>query len=76
MSYTTAVQPHPLAPGLSEVNTDAMSVALWLTGTMVLAVMAYYFLGYDQGAVSVFGSDTHIHEFVHDSRHFLGFPCH
>ena len=40
------------------------------------AALAYYFLGYDQGAVSVFGSDTHIHEFIHDSRHFLGFPCH
>jgi hypothetical protein len=26
--------------------------------------------------VSVFGDDLHIHEFVHDARHFLGFPCH
>ena len=43
---------------------------------VLLAALAYYFLGYDQGAVSVFGSDTHIHEFIHDSRHFLGFPCH
>ena len=30
----------------------------------------------DQGAVSLFGSDTHVHEFVHDARHLLGFPCH
>ena len=44
--------------------------------TVLIAALAYYFLGYDQGAVSVFGSDTHIHEFIHDSRHFLGFPCH
>jgi putative cobalt transporter subunit CbtB len=42
----------------------------------LLALIAYYFIGYDQGAVSVFGSDTHIHEFVHDARHLLGFPCH
>jgi len=26
--------------------------------------------------VSVFGNDTHIHEFLHDARHLLGFPCH
>jgi hypothetical protein len=26
--------------------------------------------------VSVFGADLHVHEFVHDGRHFLGFPCH
>ena len=52
------------------------SAALWLVGTAVLAVLAYYFIGVDQGMVSIFGNDTHIHEFVHDARHFLGFPCH
>jgi Probable cobalt transporter subunit (CbtB) len=49
---------------------------LWLTATTVLALIAYYFVGLDQGAVSVFGSDTHVHEFFHDARHLLGFPCH
>ena len=34
------------------------------------------FIGLDQGATSVFGSNTYVHEFVHDARHFLGFPCH
>ncbi|MEO6957196.1 MAG: CbtB-domain containing protein [Antricoccus sp.] len=48
----------------------------WIVGTLLLAFLAYYFVGVDQGASSVFGSDTHIHEFVHDARHFLGFPCH
>ncbi len=45
-------------------------------GHTLLALAAYYFIGVDQGAWSVFGNDTHIHEFVHDARHFLGFPCH
>jgi hypothetical protein len=49
---------------------------LWLVGTAVLAFAVYYFVGVDQGAVSVFGKDMHVHEFVHDARHFLGFPCH
>jgi Probable cobalt transporter subunit (CbtB) len=49
---------------------------LWLVGTAILALAAYYFIGVDQGAVSVFGADLHIHEFTHDARHFLGFPCH
>ena len=49
---------------------------LWLAGTALFALAVYYFIGVDQGAVSVFGNDTHIHEFVHDGRHFLGFPCH
>ena len=54
----------------------ATRAVLWLVGTALLAVALYYFIGIDQGAVSIFGTDTHIHEFVHDGRHFLGFPCH
>jgi Probable cobalt transporter subunit (CbtB) len=50
--------------------------ALWLIGTALLAVLAYYFIAVDQGMVSVFGNDTHVHELLHDARHFLGFPCH
>lgn len=54
----------------------ASRAVMWLVGTALFAIAVYYFIGIDQGAVSVFGSDSHIHEFVHDGRHFLGFPCH
>jgi hypothetical protein len=47
-----------------------------MVGTAFFSVMLYYFIGIDQGATSVFGNDMHIHEFVHDARHLLGFPCH
>jgi len=69
-------------PAADQVRTLAVphlgtaQAALTLTATVLLAALAYYFLGYDQGAVSLFGEDTHVHEFIHDSRHFLGFPCH
>jgi Probable cobalt transporter subunit (CbtB) len=49
---------------------------LWLLGVALVALAVYYFIGVDEGAVSVFGKSMVIHEFVHDSRHFLGFPCH
>lgn len=68
---TTAPQSVPRTLDLS-----AAKAALWLSATVVLALLVYYFVGIDQGATSVFGSDTHVHEFVHDARHFLGFPCH
>jgi hypothetical protein len=58
------------------VDLSAASAALWLATTTFLALLAIYFIGIDQGAVSLFGSDTHVHEFVHDARHLLGFPCH
>jgi hypothetical protein len=54
----------------------SLAVPVQLAVLTLLALIVYYFVGYDQGAVSVFGSDTHVHEFVHDARHLLGFPCH
>jgi hypothetical protein len=68
------------AVAVPRVNLRAMAASLAtparLAAITMLALIAYYFVGYDQGAVSVFGSDTHIHEFIHDARHLLGFPCH
>lgn len=58
------------------VDLSAASAALWLAGTVFLALVLLYFVGVDQGATSIFGSDRHVHEFVHDARHLLGFPCH
>ena len=58
------------------VVLPASKAVLWLVGTVFMALLVYYFVGVDQGATSIFGSDTHVHEFVHDARHFIGFPCH
>jgi hypothetical protein len=58
------------------VDLSGAGVALWLAGTVFLALVILYFVGIDQGATSLFGNDTHVHEFVHDARHLLGFPCH
>lgn len=62
-----------------EVSPEAIStgrVALILGITIFLALAVYYFVGIDEGMTSVFGKSMVIHEWVHDSRHFLGFPCH
>ncbi|OLT11336.1 cobalt transporter [Pseudonocardia sp. CNS-139] len=50
-------------------------IAPWavLGGVVLLALL--YLVGMDQGATSVFSGET-LHEFVHDGRHLLGFPCH
>jgi Probable cobalt transporter subunit (CbtB) len=58
------------------IDLTAAKAALWLAGTVFLALLVIYFVGLDQGAVSVFGNDSHVHEFMHDARHLLGFPCH
>jgi hypothetical protein len=51
-------------------------VLLILGITVFLAVAVYYLVGVDEGMSSLFGKTMVIHEWVHDSRHFLGFPCH
>ena len=58
------------------IDLSAASAAAWLAATAFLALLALYFVGVDQGASSLFGGDSHVHEFVHDARHLLGFPCH
>jgi hypothetical protein len=47
----------------------------WALLTAFVSALVYYFVGAEQGATALFaGSD--LHEFVHDARHLLGFPCH
>jgi Probable cobalt transporter subunit (CbtB) len=41
----------------------------------VLALFAIYFVGAEEGATSLIPG-MYIHEFVHDGRHLIGFPCH
>ena len=36
---------------------------------------ALYFVGLDEGAASLIPGRA-VHEWVHDGRHLLGFPCH
>ena len=58
------------------IDLSGTKAAAWLSVTAFLALVVLYFVGLDQGATSVFGNNTYIHEFLHDSRHLLGFPCH
>jgi Probable cobalt transporter subunit (CbtB) len=70
---TTSETRKVTAPAL---DFSGVKAATWLSATAFLALLLLYFVGMDQGATSIFGSDTHVHEFIHDARHLLGFPCH
>jgi hypothetical protein len=47
----------------------------WAVFAGVLALVLLYFVGVEQGAMSLL-SGSYVHEFVHDGRHLLGAPCH
>jgi hypothetical protein len=69
MRTTTFVRPaQPVAIALGELLPGAIL-------TILLAILAIYFVGAEEGATSLI-QGTNVHEFVHDGRHLLGFPCH
>lgn len=50
-------------------------VVPWLVFAGLLLLVAMYFVSAEQGATSLI-SGTAVHEWTHDGRHLLGFPCH
>jgi hypothetical protein len=47
----------------------------WAIFGGLLMLIAIYFVGAEEGATSLIPGMA-VHEFVHDGRHLLGFPCH
>lgn len=47
----------------------------WAIFGGLLFLLAMYFIGVEEGAMAIFNG-MYVHEFVHDGRHLLGFPCH
>lgn len=50
-------------------------IAPWAVFAALVAVILLYFVSTEQGAFALF-KGMYVHEFVHDGRHLLGFPCH
>lgn len=57
------------------VRIPMREILPWAVFAAVLGVVLIYFVGAEQGATSLIGGH-YVHEFVHDGRHLLGFPCH
>lgn len=47
----------------------------WALFGGLLFLLIIYFVGAEQGATSLTPGRA-VHEFLHDGRHLLGFPCH
>ncbi|MGW3434965.1 CbtB domain-containing protein, partial [Streptomyces melanosporofaciens] len=51
------------------------AIAPWAVFFGILMLVLLYFVGAEQGATAVVSGEN-VHEWVHDARHLLGFPCH
>ena len=67
-------------PSVGDQDTIGRRAELYLAmvvcSLLAVALIAQlYFVGADEGATSLVPGH-YVHEFVHDGRHLLGFPCH
>ncbi len=62
-------------PAVEPVAIPVRQALPWVIVGGVLLTLALYFIGTEQGALARFNGAS-VHEFVHDGRHLLGFPCH
>ncbi len=68
MSETVSVRP-------AAIPTIPVSALLPWSLFGALLLLAIYFVGAEEGATALIPGMA-VHEWVHDSRHLLGFPCH
>lgn len=64
---------------VSPVSTSPAPIAVgaimpWAIFAGLLMLLSIYFVGVESGAS--IGADNFVHEYTHDGRHLLGFPCH
>lgn len=71
MSQSTAA----LVPAIEAPSIPLAELAPWALFFGLLATLVLFFISANQGAVSLTSGNA-IHEFVHDGRHLLGYPCH
>lgn len=66
----------PLNSGIAAPTAIPLRALVpWAIFATILSLMLLYFVGAEQGATSLISGHA-VHEFVHDGRHLLGFPCH
>jgi hypothetical protein len=71
----TAMSDTALPPIARPVPIPVGQILPWAVFGGLLLLLAIYFVGVEEGATSLI-SGMYVHEFVHDGRHLLGFPCH
>lgn len=67
------VAPQPVAVPIPTI--PVRQIVPYAVFGLLLFLLLTYFVGAEQGALAIFGGEW-VHEYVHDARHLLGFPCH
>ncbi|WP_405961259.1 CbtB-domain containing protein [Streptomyces sp. NBC_00024] len=73
MAQSTAAPAPTTLPAAAPLPVGA--ILPWAAFFGLLMLVLLYFVGAEQGSLAVFSGEG-VHEWVHDGRHLLGFPCH
>lgn len=73
MSQAAAAHAPITAP--APISIPVREIVPWAFLITLLSLITLYFVGAEDGATALF-SGGYVHEFLHDGRHLLAFPCH
>ncbi|TNC24549.1 CbtB domain-containing protein [Amycolatopsis alkalitolerans] len=65
----------PAMPAQIPVRIPVRQILPWAVLIGLLGLVALYFVSTEQGATALI-ANSYLHEFLHDGRHLLAFPCH
>ncbi|MGW0821601.1 CbtB domain-containing protein [Streptomyces sp. NPDC002845] len=71
----SAVASSAATPTAVPAKLPVGAIVPWAVFFGILMLVLLYFVGAEQGATSLLSGEG-VHEWVHDARHLLGFPCH
>jgi hypothetical protein len=72
---TTTFTRTTFAPALPVPAIPVRELLPWAIFGGLMLLLLIYFVGAEEGATSLIGG-SYVHDFLHDGRHLLGFPCH
>ena len=75
MSQASIAPPIGSAAEVEIPSIPVAQLAPWAAFVFLVAAVVLFFISADQGIISI-PSGNAIHEWVHDGRHLLGYPCH
>lgn len=66
-----AVTPAPIP-----VSIPIREILPWAVLVGLLALITLFFASTEDGATMLVSAGGYLHEFLHDGRHLMAFPCH
>lgn len=58
------------------VRIPLREIVPWAVLIGALAMITMFFISTEDGATALLSAGGYVHEFLHDGRHLMAFPCH